>query len=158
MTKDDAARPNAVPWPPLLLVGLAVAAWLAGRAYPLGWPGLDDRAARVIGFGFGIAGILIMAWAVATLWSHKTTVRPDRAAAALVTDGPYAWSRNPIYVADVLILLGIAELTKNVWFVMAAAVFAILVTVLAIGPEERHLAAKFGRDWDAYTERVRRWF
>ena len=56
-----------------------------------------------------------------------------------------------------MILLGLAELTKNVWFVIVAAVFVLLVTWLAILPEERHLEAKFGDEWRAYKARARRW-
>ena len=56
-----------------------------------------------------------------------------------------------------MILLGAAELTKNIWFVVCAALFAILVTVLAILPEERHLEARFGDDYREYKSRSRRW-
>jgi protein-S-isoprenylcysteine O-methyltransferase Ste14 len=57
----------------------------------------------------------------------------------------------------VLLLLGAAELTKNVWFVILAPLFAALVTWLAILPEERHLEAKFGDAYRAYKASTRRW-
>ena len=59
--------------------------------------------------------------------------------------------------ADVMILLGAAELSKNIWFVIGAAVFGVLVTVLAILPEERHLEARFGDAYRNYKQRSRRW-
>jgi protein-S-isoprenylcysteine O-methyltransferase Ste14 len=86
-----------------------------------------------------------------------TTVLPDAGATALVTSGPYRRFRNPIYLADCLILLGIAELTKNIWFVIGAAVFAVLVTLLAILPEERHLERRFGAAYLDYKAGTRRW-
>ena len=84
-------------------------------------------------------------------------MRPDAGATALVTDGPYRRFRNPIYLADCLILLGLAELTKNVWFVAAAVAFVVLVTWLAILPEERHLERRFGAAYLDYKAKSRRW-
>jgi protein-S-isoprenylcysteine O-methyltransferase Ste14 len=149
---------SAIPWPPLLLVAVLVAAWLAGRLYPLPWPGLDDWPARLVGYGLGLAGIALVAWSIVTLNRAGTTVQPNRGADRLVTDGPFRWRRNPIYLGDVLILLGLAELTHNVWFVVLAPVFALAVYRLAILPEERHLEARFGQSYLDYKARTRRWF
>ena len=81
---------------------------------------------------------------------------PHQAVSHLVTSGPYAWRRNPIYLGEIMMLLGIAELTKNIWFVAFAFVFGGLITWLAILPEERHLEAKFGDAWRAYAQNTRR--
>lgn len=152
-----ASVPNRIPWPPLLLAGVVAAAVGAGEVVPLTWPGIDDIAARVIGLAFGLAGAGLIIWSAATLRRHNTTILPTEAATALVTGGPFRFRRNPIYLGWVLLLLGAAEITKNVWFVGAAAVFAVLVTVLAILPEERHLEAKFGEAYRDYKSRTRRW-
>ncbi len=141
----------------MLLVAAAVAAVFLGRRVPLTWPGLDDTPARMVGLGIGAAGVALAAWAIVTLYRARTTVRPDRGADALVTWGPYRRFRNPIYVADVMLLLGAAELSKNVWFAILAVPFALAVTWLAILPEERHLEARFGAAWREYKERSRRW-
>lgn len=153
---DPIPPPSRVPWPPLLLVASGLAAWGLGRVYPLAWPGQGDLPARIVGLGIGIAGVLLLAWSALTLWRGRTTVRPDRSASALVVEGPYRFRRNPIYIADAMILLGLAELTRNVWLVAAVVPFLLLVTWLAILPEERHLEARFGDEWRAYRERVRR--
>ena len=137
---------------------MVIAAAVAlGRHYPLTWPGLDDLAARVVGISIGIGGILLAGWAIWTLYSAGTTIKPHKGAAVLVTTGPFQRLRNPIYVADIMLLLGAAELTKNVWFVIGAALFGLLVTFLAILPEERHLEARFGEDYRSYKSRSRRW-
>ena len=149
-------RPTTFPWPPVLLAGSALGAWLLSRAWPLPWPGLDDVPARVVGIGFGLAGLALLAWAGAAL-RRRTTILPHKGAVRLVTDGPFRYRRNPIYLADVLLLLGAAELTKNVWFVILAPLFAALVTWLAVLPEERHLEAKFGEAYRAYKASTRRW-
>lgn len=150
-------RPSQIPWPPILLVLVMGAAWWLGRVMPLAWPGLDDPPARLIGVGLGIVGLALIIWAARTLWRRHTTVLPHKGVAELVTDGPFRYRRNPIYIGDALILLGMAEMTKNVWFALVVPVFMILVTWLAILPEERHLEARFGDRWRAYRDATRRW-
>jgi protein-S-isoprenylcysteine O-methyltransferase Ste14 len=154
---DTTERPSRIPWPPILLFGVVGGALMLGRVEPLPWPGLDDWPARAVGLGLGVAGIALMIWSILTLRRHGTTVLPDVGATALVTSGPFRRFRNPIYLADCLILLGAAELTKNVWFVIGAIVFAVLVTLLAIMPEERHLERRFGGAYLDYKAKTRRW-
>lgn len=157
LPEGAARRANTFPWPPVLFVGVIVAAWSFGTVIPLQWPGTDDTPARVIGLGFGVLGVALIASAIVTLKRAGTTVMPDQASDVLVTTGPYARFRNPIYLGEVLVLLAIAELTKNIWFVASAATFAVLVTVLQIRAEERHLEAKFGDRYRAYKATSRRW-
>jgi protein-S-isoprenylcysteine O-methyltransferase Ste14 len=158
MQRPHASQPTGIPWPPLLLVAVLAAGWLAGRLFPLPWPGLDDWPARLVGYALGAAGIALVAWALATLYRAGTTVLPNQGADRLVTDGPFRWRRNPIYLGDILILLGLAELTHNIWFAILAPVFALAVFKLAIVPEERHLEERFGQAYRDYKERTRRWF
>lgn len=132
-------------------------AWALGRVIPLAWPGLNDFPARVIGYAFAIGGPALMAWGIAELARAKTTVRPDRGVSVLVTTGPFRYARNPIYAGDVMLLLGLAQLSLNIWFVILAVAFAFLVRRLAILPEERHLEARFGDAYRAYKDRTRRW-
>jgi len=154
---DITERPSRIPWPPLLLIGVIVAAVVLGRVWPMPWPGLDDWPARAVGLGLGATGVVLLACAILTLRRHGTTVLPDVGATALVTSGPYRRFRNPIYLADCLILFGVAEITKNIWFVIGVAVFAVLVTLLAILPEERHLERRFGEAYLDYKAKTRRW-
>ena len=143
---DKSSRPSSIPWPPMLLIAAIACAWMLGRVAPLAWPGVDDSAARAVGLGIGVAGLVLMTWAAVTLVRADTALRPDRAATQLVTSGPFVRFRNPIYLADTMILLGLAEVTKNIWF-----------AILAIIPEERHLEARFGDAYRSYKERSRRW-
>ncbi|HEX5959547.1 MAG TPA: isoprenylcysteine carboxylmethyltransferase family protein [Hyphomicrobiaceae bacterium] len=152
------SSPSAIPWPPLLLVAALGLGVLADRLYPLAWPGLDDLPARMVGYALGLAGIGLVVWGLITLSRAGTTVQPNRGADRLVTDGPFRWRRNPIYLGDVLILLGLAQLTYNIWFAILAPVFAIAVYWLAIRPEEQHLEGRFGQVYLDYKARTRRWF
>jgi protein-S-isoprenylcysteine O-methyltransferase Ste14 len=74
-----------------------------------------------------------------------------------VTSGPFALSRNPIYLGNTLLITGAALLFASPWLLAAACVAAALVRVLAIRREEAHLAAQFGSVWTDYTQRTRRW-
>jgi len=152
-----ALQANTFPWPPVLFIAAAAAAWLLTMLLPLPWPGLDDAPARWLGLGFGVVGILLIVFAIRALITHGTTVRPDKASTALVTTGPYAWLRNPIYLGEIFLLFCGAEITKSVWFVAAGLAFGALVTVLQILPEERHLEARFAGDYLDYKGRTRRW-
>ena len=131
---------------------------LATRIYPLPWPGVDDTPARVIGYGFGIAGLALIAWALLTLHRAGTTFLPNAGADRLVTDGPFRYRRNPIYMGDAMLLLGFAQLTGNVWFAIFMPAFLVAVYFLAVLPEERHLEERFGQTYLDYKESTRRWF
>lgn len=155
---DTDQRPSRIPWPALLFPGALVAGFFLRRLYPLQWPGLDDLAARVIGYGLGAAGVLLIAWGFLTLHHAGTTVLPHKRVDKLVTHGAFGFRRNPIYMGEVLVFFGLAEATHNVWLAIMAPVFAIGVMALAILPEERHLEARFGDDYLDYKSRTRRWF
>lgn len=149
--------PTRWPWPPLLLVASVIGAVFAQRFLPVPWPGIDDAPARIVGWGLGILGLALLFWSLRTLNRHQTTVMPHKPATTLVRDGPYRWRRNPIYLADVFLMFGAAEVTKNIWFVAAGLIFAVLVTWLTIIPEEKHLEAQFGDSYRAYKDQTRRW-
>jgi protein-S-isoprenylcysteine O-methyltransferase Ste14 len=158
METRDALPPSIIPWPPVLIAAFVGGAHMMGRVYPLDWPGLGDMAARIIGLGFGAAGLALMAWGFLTLHRADTTVMPHRSVDRLVTEGAFRFRRNPIYMGETLLFLGAAELTHNVWFAIAAPLFAIAILVLAILPEERHLEERFGQAYLDYKARTRRWF
>jgi protein-S-isoprenylcysteine O-methyltransferase Ste14 len=158
MATPQDMRPSAVPWPALLFVAALAAGVLLGRFYALPWPGLDDLAARIIGYGLGVAGIALMAWGILTLYRANTTVLPHKRVARLVTHGAFRFRRNPIYMGEVLLFLGLAQATGNIWLAIVAPLFAVAVFGLAILPEERHLEARFGEDYLDYKARTRRWF
>lgn len=158
MQVPQADRPAAVPWPPILVGAVLAGGVLLGRLYPLAWPGMDDLPARIIGYGIGAAGIALVAWGFLTLWRAGTTIMPNQRADRLVTEGAFRFRRNPIYMGEVLIFLGLAELTHNIWFAILVLPLAIALYVLAIRPEEQHLETRFGQAYLDYKGRTRRWF
>ena len=158
MEGQHASHPSSVPWPGLLIVAAVGIAVVLGRTYPLAWPGLNDLPARVVGYGLGAAGLALAVWGLATLYAAGTTVHAHKGADRLVTEGPFRFRRNPIYMGEVLIFLGLAQLTHNIWFAIIAPLFALAVFKLAILPEEQHLEDRFGQAFLDYKERTRRWF
>ncbi len=150
--------PSRIPWPPLLLLAAILAGELLQRLAPLPWP------REPLGSRLGLPGWLLvlaaltMELAVAReLLRAGTTVMPHRAAAQLVTGGPFARSRNPIYVGHIALLVGLALLRGNPWWLLAAPGFGVALHFLAVLPEERHLNNAFGATYAAYCRRVRRW-
>ena len=111
-----------------------------------------------------MAGLLAIAAAVfidvrtfLELRNHKTTILPTKAASHLVTTGPFSFSRNPIYLSNTLLTIGLGLAMGNPWLLLAAFLAAFAVTKLAIEREEKHLARKFGTAWHHYAKKVRRW-
>jgi protein-S-isoprenylcysteine O-methyltransferase Ste14 len=78
-------------------------------------------------------------------------------AAHLVTDGVFRFSRNPMYLGSLLLLIGwaIGLGTLSPWLVLPG--FAMFTSVAQIAPEERALEERFGENYLAYRQRVRRW-
>jgi protein-S-isoprenylcysteine O-methyltransferase Ste14 len=142
----------------MLFAGAIAVALLLGRMHPLAWPGLDDTGARVVGYAFGLAGLALTVWGLLTLYRANTNILPHKAADRLITEGAFRFRRNPIYLGEVLMLLGLAQVTGNIWFAVMAPIFAVAILQLAILPEERHLEARFGEEYLDYKARTRRWF
>ena len=86
-----------------------------------------------------------------------TTVKPFQESSALLTGGVYRFSRHPMYLGFVLILIGVATLLGSLTPWIIIPIFAILMEVVFIQVEERMLGEKFGPAWLAYKEKVRRW-
>ncbi|MFN8830563.1 MAG: methyltransferase family protein [Labrys sp. (in: a-proteobacteria)] len=154
MALDLTKAPNRIPWPPLLFAGMAVLAILAERVAPTaGAPGW----LRPLGLGLIAAGLLLDLWAMATMARARTNILPHRAADRLVTEGPFRWTRNPIYVGNSTLLVGIAAAWPSLWMGLAALLAAFAVHHLAVRREEDHLAARFGTDWSHYAAATPRW-
>jgi protein-S-isoprenylcysteine O-methyltransferase Ste14 len=159
MPLDFAIRPNRIPWPPLIYAGAIGLALALDRLYPQVSGAIgDDDGVWLLGVAVMAAGAAFDLSAMLAMWRHRANIMPHRAATALVTSGPFALSRNPIYLGNAIMLAGAAPTFGNFWFLALVPVVVALVTVLAIRREERHLATLFGGAWTAYAARTPRWF
>jgi protein-S-isoprenylcysteine O-methyltransferase Ste14 len=146
--------PSRIPWPPLLIA----ATLLAGRALDcLLAPPLLPADAVYLGCALVALALLSDVWCARELQRRKTTIMPHRAVSALVTSGPYRYSRNPIYISHVALTLGLALAMRSLSVAALTPLLAAALTRLSVLPEERHLAEKFGPEFAAYAARTPRW-
>lgn len=155
---DATRRPGFVPVPPLIYLAALVAGIVLGLFVPLPW--LGGVLADIL---FAVGGIAVLA--AAALWFNAiramrragTTLNPTGTPEHLLTAGAFAVSRNPIYLGNTLLLIGIALVSGNVWMLVTAFVAAFLTGWLVVGREEKVLAQRFGKKYRDYAKRVRRW-
>jgi len=156
--KPTDERPNSFPWPPVILLCSLIGGVLLGFLVPMQFAaGASADIVQGLGIFTILAGVALLGLSMVELRKHKTTVHPNHGAMRLVTSGPFAISRNPIYLGNVVLLIGLGLLLVNPWMFLAAIVCGYLVQVLAIVREEAHLEHKFGKAWRDYRKRVRRW-
>lgn len=87
----------------------------------------------------------------------STSIVPVRPSTALVTSGPYQLTRNPMYVGMAFLYAGLALLLGVIWALALLPAVLLAVDRIAIAREESYLEAKFGAEYRAYRDRVRRW-
>jgi protein-S-isoprenylcysteine O-methyltransferase Ste14 len=151
-------RPNRIPWPPVILLGLAAVALLLDTLHPL--PFARGAAADILGgagFVLVVLAALLYFLSAREMKRHKTTLMPHKTAGNLVTSGPFAVSRNPIYLANIMLLAGLGLIAGNLWMLLSAVACGFLLHHLAVQREEAHLEHKFGKAWREYKKKVRRW-
>lgn len=145
------APPPTIPLA-VVLVAEAMRWWypLPLRLAPVGW-----RWALCV--GCLVAALALIGAAVLTLRRARTPVEPWKPTRAIVDTGPYALSRNPIYVGFLALQLSYAWGRANGW---ALVLLPLTIGVLqwgVIGREERYLRERFGEPYRTYAARVRRW-
>ncbi|MBI1392688.1 MAG: hypothetical protein GC152_08105 [Alphaproteobacteria bacterium] len=153
---DAEDRPKTFFHPPSLMMG-AVA---VGFAMRLVWGGFMPLP-RAVGEGAGIVlalgGVSLLTQSIRFFLEHGETLRPDTPSTALLRAGPFARSRNPIYVAMALIGAGLGFATLNVFILATTAIAVALLHFFVILPEEAYLERRFGAEYVAYKTSVRRW-
>jgi protein-S-isoprenylcysteine O-methyltransferase Ste14 len=140
--------------PPLIyLVPLALGL-LLHRRYPFEVPG--RTVTTVLGLGCILAAAIVLP---ALLAFRRAATRPEpwRPATALVTEGPYRFSRNPMYLGFTLLYLGIALLFGSLWPLLFLPLVLWVMHFGVIVREEAYLERRFGDGYREYRRRVNRW-
>lgn len=143
--------------PPLLLLLAGLAMALTDRLLP--GAAIDLGVWRWLIAPLVLGALTLMALALLEFRRHATTVdprRPERSA-QLIARGIYRVSRNPIYLADVLLLLAWAVHVGNLLALGWVVVFVVVLQQTQIAAEEAALAQRFGESYAAYRRQVRRW-
>ena len=142
-------------WPPVAVGAPLLAGWLATLAW--GDP-VDLGAWRVpVGWALLVLFALWNGWALWLFRRHRTGLLPGQPTRAMIEEGPYRRSRNPLYVGMLALYVGLALLAPTFWGLALFPAAVALVRWGAIRPEERFLHERFGADYDGYARRVRRW-
>lgn len=141
--------------PPALFAASVVS--MAGLALVLPGPVWLSGPARVLGLAIMLAGAALSITAARHVMRQGTPVRPRQTPSCLVADGPFRWTRNPMYLGLSVGLAGFAVLLGTVMPVLVVPVFVILVERLHIRVEEAVLRERFPEAFAAYTQQTRRW-
>jgi protein-S-isoprenylcysteine O-methyltransferase Ste14 len=155
---EDVKAPNTVPWPPIIYLGAIALGVVLHLVMPLPWLGSPaSDILLAVGVVMIVGVVIIDVAAIRTLRKARTTFMPHRASEHLVVDGPFSFSRNPIYLANTMLTVGIGLVAGILWLLPLALIAAFVTQKLAIAPEERHLAIRFGKRYRDYQKKVRRW-
>jgi protein-S-isoprenylcysteine O-methyltransferase Ste14 len=153
MNSQDTA--GVVAPPPLiflagLIVGFALEALLPGQDLPawLQWG---------LGTVLVVAGLGLLLWFNTSFSRKGTAVEPWKPTTAIVTTGPYRFTRNPAYLGMALTYIGIAALSSAAWVLLPLPVVLAVIDRGVIAREERYLERKFGDEYLSYKRSVRRW-
>lgn len=143
--------------PPVWLMGMLAMTWLLARVLEWG-PVLDLPGQRLVGAVLVLVGMVLTAFAVAAFRRHDTSIVPHQVPTRMITTGIFARTRNPIYLADVAILLGVVFWLGSVLSLLLVPLFVWILKIRFIGPEEARLADEFGQEFTRYAEKTPRWF
>ncbi|NKB71736.1 MAG: isoprenylcysteine carboxylmethyltransferase family protein [Candidatus Latescibacteria bacterium] len=144
--------------PPLLFVVPLGIGWQCNKWLPLALLPELWRAGQVMaGWGLIVVAGLLAGWAMVTFALRRTAIFPNRPATALVTWGPFRYSRNPMYIAMSVLYIGVSMLINTAWALFFLPGVWAALYYLVIRREERYLTSAFGAEYDAYRARVRRW-
>jgi protein-S-isoprenylcysteine O-methyltransferase Ste14 len=133
-----------------LIVGLILTATV-GDPFSISHP-----ATRVVGVVLCLVFVVWNGWTLVVMAANRTAVLPGGATRIVLDRGPFRLSRNPLYVGLIVLNLGLALLWPSTWALLCMPVGIALLFWGAVVPEEQYLSEKFGRDYDAYCSRVRR--
>jgi protein-S-isoprenylcysteine O-methyltransferase Ste14 len=140
---------------PVLLVIAVLLTVLLQRLIPL--PFLPSLPSRIAGAILFLAGFALGIPAFRGMLKSRTSPNPHRPTTALVFDGTYRITRNPMYLSMLLMYAGISIFLQNAWFLLFLPMLAWLFTIWVIIPEEKYLEQKFGAQYLDFKGRVRRW-
>ncbi len=145
--------------PPILLLVCLLAGW----GLDWGWNWLILPATLWAAPRAALSGALILFGVglnVYCAWQFKkaqTCIKPWRATSSIITNGPYRYSRNPIYLGFAFTAVGIALAFNTCWILLSALAFVLIANKFVIEREEKYLERKFGESYVNYQRETRRW-
>jgi len=142
-------------WPPVAIGAPLLLGWLATAAW--GDPVLLGAWRVPVGAGLVLSFVIWNGWALWLFARRRTGLLPGQRTTAMLEEGPFRVSRNPLYLGLLALYLGLVLLAPTFWGLVLFPLAVALVQWGAIQPEERYLRQRFGAQYEDYTRRVRRW-
>lgn len=155
MNDEERDNPGVVAPPPLIYAGTLAVGLLLNRLHPVGF--LPKNARRTLGPLLVAAGGAVGVLGLREMGRAGTNVDPYKPSTAIVTGGPYRFTRNPLYVGMTLMYGGMAALANALPAVLLLPAVLAVMRRGVIEREERYLERKFGDEYLRYKGRVRRW-
>ncbi len=150
---QDSAKVNFPP--PLMLLLSALVGWGIDYFYPLRL--LDSYSNKILGSILIVLGMGMILYASRLFKKFQTEIKPWKTTSQIITVGIYYYSRNPIYLAFVLIGGGFAFVINSWWNIIFLVPFILFLNNWVIKKEEAYLESKFGEEYLSYKAKVRRW-
>lgn len=150
------AKPRIYDYPPVWAFEAGVLEYVLARYVPF-WD-FSHLVPNWIGGVVMALGFLLILWSALWFWRRSTTIEPGKTPKALIVEGPFRISRNPIYLGMAIFLSGFALLLGALSAFAAVAGFVYVISKRFITREEATLRETFGPDAMAYLGKTRRWF
>jgi len=126
--------------------------------FPFSLPlGIGNKILVSIGIVLIITSIIIIVLSRREFRYYGQPTDPGHPTSKVIKTGVFSISRNPLYLGGAILFLGIALIMSTLWALVALLASIIACHYLLIFPEEKYLAAKFGREYQEYTATVHRW-
>ncbi len=142
-------------YPPVWFAVALVIEWLLDRWWPLQQIVAHD--AQILGWFFIGLGVMVVIWAAGLFHKHGTEIKPFHESSKLVIQGPFRYTRNPMYMGMVFALTGFAIWMGSLAAFLVIPAFIVFITRRFIIYEERMLEEKFGDEYRDYRMHVSRW-
>lgn len=155
MSTETVDNPGVIAFPPALFAGTLALGLLLHFIFPVNL--LPRSIAIASGAVVIVSAALIAISAFRAMRNAQTAVNPSQPTTAIVSDGAFAFSRNPIYLSLTLLYVGIALLFNALWALLLLLPLVVVVQSGVIEREEHYLEQKFGDEYLRYKASVRRW-
>jgi len=155
MSPSPSYRPQGLPIPPPLLALICLIGGLLLHGLSRG--PREIFAHHVLGLLIAAGGTGLCFYAAALFQAHRTTKNPQGEASAFVTEMPYTFTRNPMYLGLTLILFGFAVFYGSIAMLLAPIAFVVIIDRTVVPIEENNMERLFGPSYADYKTRVRRW-
>jgi len=148
-------NPGVIAPPPLIFLCFLAAGYYINRLYPI--PVIERPLGVIIAGIFIVYACLTAGLAFYYMIKTGTNVDVRKPTKAIVTVGVYSYTRNPMYLSMVILLIAFTFLANALWIAISIPFFIVIMQKGVIEREEAYLENKFGEEYLRYKNRVRRW-